>query len=154
MLAYRLHLPLPVLWTLVCNTHKDVAVFDRNPRSVLDVPQNVELRELQGAQHEPVVQDPLIGIIDIDRIIIDASNLWSLREVEAKFPKLLKNVAEAETPAEPIGVQESTSSSNRLLCTLDICQSIFLNFKEYLRWDLSILEYDDYLSKKCMSGIL
>lgn len=146
MFAYFLDTSLPVLLTLIRNTYQDMAVFDRNPCSVLNVPQNMELRELQCAQHEPIVQEPLIGIISIGRVIINSGDLRSLLEIEAKLPKLFKNVTKAKTPAEPAGVQESTSGGDGLLCTLDVCEAICLNFKEYLRGDLPILEYDDYLS--------
>lgn len=108
----------------------------------------MELRELQCAQYELIVEDPIIGIAGIGRVIIDSSDLWLLIEVEAKLPKLFKNIAQAETPAELIGVQESAGGGDRLLCTLEFCESICLDFKEYLCRDLPILEYDDYLSEK------
>lgn len=77
---YLHNLSAPILWAFICDTYEDVAILHGYPRSMLDVPQDMELRELQGAQYEVVVQHPPLRIIGIGRVVIDSSG--SL-EVEA-----------------------------------------------------------------------
>lgn len=98
---------------LVCYAYEQVAVWNRDPRAVLDVSKHVVLREVDKTVNERIFQH-----CDVLLVLETHSNC-----AEAAY-----DVVEAERLSQLVHLQQAVEKFHRVASGVDICFRAFLEF--------------------------